>query len=200
MFDYGSAMFARGLLVELVAVLALGVASAGASGTPTITVGPGDSMTIQGSDISCAVSTTAPRAIVCGITGGQKSLRPNSYAVTVADRGAAEFIATGSQQIVGRGVNPAISGAPFNGSSHKPTSYVLAKHEHVILAGTHVACGSLQIDDKQTFGCGIYNTSSGVAGYYVAGTYATTLSDQFAGILRAGKNGVQTLLADYKQP
>lgn len=192
--------FARGLLVALVAVLGLAVGKASASATPTITVGPGDSMTIQGSDIYCAVSTTAPRAIVCGIIGSQKSLRPNSYAITVADSGAVEFIATGSRQVVGRGKNPAVSGAPFKGSSHKPTSVVLAKHEHVILAGTHVACGSLQIDGKQTFSCGIYNTSSGLSGYYVAGTYATTLSDQFAGILRAGKNGVQTLVADYKQP
>jgi hypothetical protein len=193
-------MFVRMLLVTLVAVLGLAVGGADASGTPTITVGPGDSMTIQGSDIYCAVSTTAPRAIVCGIIGNQKSLRPKSYAVTVADKGAVEFVATGSQQVVGRGINPAISGAPFKGSTHKPSSYVLAKHEHVILAGTHIACGALQIDDKQTFGCGFYNTSSGVSGYYVAGTYATTLSDQFAGILRAGKNGVQTLVADYKQP
>lgn len=192
-------MFARRLLVTLVALLGLAVGGASASGTPTITVGPGDSMTIQGSDIFCAVSTTAPRAIVCGI-GNQKSLRPKSYAITVADKGAVEFIATGSQQIVGRGTNPAISGAPFKGSTHKPTSYVLAKHEHVILAGTHIACGALQIDDKQTFSCGFYNTSSGLSGYYVAGTYATTLSDQFAGILRAGKNGVQTVVADYKQP
>jgi hypothetical protein len=193
-------MFARWLLVTLAAMLWLAVEGADASGTPTITVGPGDSMTIQGSDISCVVSTTAPRAIVCGIIGNQKSLRPKSYATTVADKGAAEFIATGSQQIVARGTNPAISGAPFNGSSHKPTSYVLATHEHVILAGSHVACGSLLIEAKQTFGCGIYNTSSGLSGYYVAGTYAATLSGQFAGILRAGKNGVQTVVADYKEP
>lgn len=188
---------ARGLLA---AVLVLALAKVGASGTPTVTVGPGDVMTIRGSDIECVVSTTPPRAIVCGI-GTQKSV-PNSYAITVADRGAAIFIATGSQQTVARAINPAIPGAPFKGGSHKPASYVLAQHEHVVLAGTQVACGALLIDGNrlQTFGCGIYNTSTGTSGYYVAGTYAATISDQFAGILRAGKNGAQTVVADEKQP
>ena len=71
-----------------------------------------------------------------------------------------------------------------------------------MLAGTQVACGALLIDGNrlQTFGCGIYNTSTGTSGYYVAGTYAATISDQFAGILRAGKNGAQTVVADEKQP
>jgi hypothetical protein len=189
--------FARGLLA---AVLVLALARVGDQGTPTVTVGPGDVMTIRGSDIECVVSTTPPRAIVCGI-GGQKSV-PNSYAITVADRGAAIFVATGSQQTVARAINPAIPGAPFKGRSHKPGSYVLAQHEHVVLTGTHVACAALLIDDNklQTFGCGIYNTSTGTSGYYVAGTYAATISDQFAGILRAGKNGAQTVVADEKQP
>ena len=193
-----SMMFAPPLLVT---VIGLAVATGGASSTPTVTVGPGDAMTIRGSDIECVVSTTPPRAIVCGI-GGPKSLRPNSYAFTVADKGAAIFIATGSQRTVARDLNPAISGAPFKGSPHKPTNYVLAKHEHVIVAGTHVACGALQIDDNsvQTFGCGVYNTSTGTSGYYVAGTYATAISNRYVGILRAGKNGVQTVIADDKQP
>jgi len=185
----------------LVAALQLAATNTVATGTPTITVGPGDAMTIQGSNIECFVSTTAPRAIVCGIAR-QKSLLSNSYATTVADKGAAIFIATGSQQTVAREINPAISGAPFKGSPHKPTTYVLAKHEHVILAGTHIACGSLEIDENsvQTFGCGAYNTSTGTSGYYVAGTYATTISDQYAGVLRVGKNGAQTVVAVEKQP
>jgi hypothetical protein len=192
---------ARALLFPLVALVASAamLEPASASATPTITVGPGDAMSVRGSDIECVVSTAAPRAIVCGI-GSEKALSPRSYAITIADKGAAIFVATGSQRTVARAINPAISGAPFKGSSHKPTSYVVAQHEHVILAGTHVACGALLIDQNETFGCGIYKTSSGTSGYYVAGTYAVTLSDRFAGILRAGKNGAQTVVAEDKEP
>jgi hypothetical protein len=187
-----------GLLVALVGVLGLAVASADASGIKTVTVGPGDAIAIHGSDIECVVSTTAPRAIVCAI-GSKKALRLHSYAVTVADKGAAIFVATGSQQVVAREINPAITGAPIKGSGHKPTSYVLANGEGVLVAGTHVECGSVRIDDNtlQTIGCGIYNASSGR--YYAAGTYAATVDDKYAGILRAGKNGAQTVVATEKQ-
>ena len=97
-------LFARGVLTVVFAVLGLAVARTDASGIPTITVGPGDVMTIQDSNIQCAVSTTAPRAVVCGI-GSEQSLLPNSYAVTVADKGAVLFVATGSQRIIARGIN-----------------------------------------------------------------------------------------------
>lgn len=192
-------MFARGSLVPLVAVSAVAVAGASASSTPTITVGPGDTMAIQGSDIHCVISTTLPRAIVCGIAS-QNSTRPHSYAITVADKGVAIFAATGSQQVVAREINPAISGPPNKRASHKPTRYVLAQSEHVLLAGTHVECATVLIDKhtRQTIGCGVLNESS--AGYFISGSYAGTLSDLYAGILRAGKNGAQTVLAVQKQP
>ncbi|MGO9148180.1 MAG: hypothetical protein ACLP1E_06085 [Acidimicrobiales bacterium] len=189
-------LLARGALAVVVAVLGLAVTRADATDTPTITAGPGDVMTIQGSNIQCAVSTTAPRAVVCGV-GSQQSLLPNSYAITVADKGAVLFVATGSQRIIARGINPAISGAPFTGSSHKPTSYVLAKHEHVILAGTHIACAALIVNGVQTFGCGALHS---LAGYYIAGAYAATISGHYVGILRVGENGAQTVVARENQP
>ncbi len=37
-------------------------------------------------------------------------------------------------------------------------------------------------------------------GYYVAGTFATTISEQNAGILRVGKAGAESLVAYEKQP
>jgi hypothetical protein len=182
----------------LVPVLGLAAAQLGVPGTPTVTVGPGDGVSIQGSDIECGVSTGAPRAIVCGI-GGQ-SLRANSYAFTVADKGAAIFSANGGEKTVARALNPVTPGVPFTVTAHKATNYVLAKHEHVILGGTHIACGALLIKGLETFGCGVYNTSTGTTGYYVAGTYATTISDQYVGILRAGKDGAQTVVAYERQP
>jgi len=189
----------RGLLLALVGGLGVAAAGAGASGIKTVTVGPGDAIAIRGADIECVVSTTAPRAIVCGI-GSKKSLRSHSYAITVADKGAAIFAATGSQQVVAREINPVIPGAPITGSSHKPTSYVLANGEGILVAGTHVKCGTVRIDGNtlQTIGCGIYNASSG--GYYFAGSYSATVDDKYAGILRAGKNGAQTVVAVEKQP
>jgi hypothetical protein len=138
--------------------------------------------------------------MVCGI--GHKSLLPKSFAFTVADKGAAIFVATGSQQVIARDLNPAIPGPVFASALHKPTNYVLSKHEHVILGGTHLACGALPIDNQtvETFGCGAYDTATGTSGYYVAGTYAVTISDQYVGILKAGKLGHQTVLAVEKQP
>ena len=182
----------------LAAVLGLAAAEMGVAGTPTVTVGPGDGITIHESDIECVVSTSPPRAMVCGI-GGQ-SLRANSYAFTVADKGAAIFMATGSEKTLARDINPAVPGAPFKGTPHKPPNYVLAQHEHVILAGTHIACGALLIKGLETFGCGAYNTSTGTTGYYVAGTYATTISDQYVGILRAGNHGFQAVVAREREP
>ena len=192
-------LLARWMAVAPLAVLALAAATAGAASPPTVTVGPGDTLTIQGSDIRCVISTSVPRAIVCGIAG-QKAARPQSYAITVADAGVAIFAATGSQKVVARQINPAVSGAPIQSPRHKPSHYVLTKHEDVLLAGTHVECAAVLIDKhtRQTIGCGVLNASSG--GYYVAGTYAATLSDLYAGILRAGTKGIQTVVAIQKQP
>jgi hypothetical protein len=182
----------------LAGLLGLATVGTGSSGTPTVTVGPGDGLTIHGSDIECVISTSGPRAMVCGIGG--RSLRANSYAFTVADKGAGIFVATGSQKTVARALNPAVPGTPFTGTPHKPTNFVLAQHEHVIVAGTHIACGALLIDGLETFGCGAYDTAKGTTGYYVAGTYATTISDKYVGILRAGSNGAQTVVAEERQP
>jgi hypothetical protein len=191
-------LLARWIPVALLAVLAF-AANAAASSPPTITVGPGDALAVKGSDIQCVISTSTPRAIVCGLAG-QKSARAHSYAMTMADEGVAIFAATGSHKIVARAINPSVSGPAIKGSGHKPAHYVLANHEDVLVAGTHVECAAIMIDNhtRQTIGCGILNASSG--GYYVAGTYAATLSDHYAGILRAGTKGAQTVVAIQKQP
>jgi hypothetical protein len=69
------------------------------------------------------------------------------------------------------------------------------------LGGTHIACGSLvESNGLEAFGCGAYDTTSGTSGYYVAGTYAVSISDRFIGILEAGKLGAQTVVAEEKQP
>ena len=195
--------FAPALVVAVLPVLAFANtsgASTPATSVPTITVGPGDGVDIQGSDIECVVSTSGPRAMVCGI--GHKSLLPKSFAFTVADKGAAIFVATGSQEVIARDLNPAIPGPAFASALHKPTTYLLSKHEHVIVGGTHLACGALPIDNQsvETFGCGAYDTATGTSGYYVAGTYAVTISNQYIGILKAGKLGAQTVVAEEKQP
>ena len=199
----GLVKFAPALVVGLFPVLAFAntsAASTPSTSTPTITVGPGDGVNIQGSDIECIISTSGPRAVVCGIGG--KSLRPKSFAFTVADKGAAIFVATGSEQVVARDLNPAIPGPAFVTILHKATNYVLSKHEHVIVGGTHIACAALPIDNQtvETFGCGALDTATGTSGYYVAGTYAVTISDQYIGILKAGKLGAQSVVAKEKQP
>jgi hypothetical protein len=138
--------------------------------------------------------------MVCGIGG--KSLRPKSFAFTVADKGAAIFVATGTEQVIARDLNPSIPGPPFATAPHKATNYLLSRHEHVIVGGTHLACGSLPIDNQtvEAFGCGAYDTATATTGYYVAGTYSVSISDQYVGILKVGKLGAQTVVAEEKQP
>jgi hypothetical protein len=196
--------FAPALVVAVFPVLAFASTSAAstpATSTPTITVGPGDGLSIQGSDIECVVSTSGPRAMVCGIGG--KSLRTKSFAFTVADKGAAIFMATGTEQVIARYLNPAIPGPALANVAHKPANYVLSRNEHVIIGGTHLACGSSQIEDHtvEAFGCGAYDTATAATstGYY-AGTYSVSISSQYVGILKIGKLGAQTVVAEEKEP
>jgi hypothetical protein len=72
----------------------------------------------------------------------------------------------------------------------------------VVLEGTNIVCqsGLAKTGGAETFGCGAYTTSSGSSGYYLAGTFATTISDQSAGILRVDKAGAESLVAYEKEP
>jgi hypothetical protein len=196
--------FAPALVVAVFPVLAFantGAASTPATTTPTITVGPGDGLSVKGSDIECVVSTSAPRAVVCGIGG--KSLRTKSFAFTVADRGAAIFTASGSdEQVVARYLNPAISGPVFANAAHKATNYVLSKNGRIIVGGTHIACEGLPASKQtaQTFACGAYDTAKPSAGYYIDGTYSVSINGQYVGISKVGELGAQTLVADENEP
>ena len=194
---------APALIVAVLPVLALvntSAASAPTTSTPTISVGPGDALSVQGSDIECVVTTSAPRAMVCGI--GAKSLRPKSFAFTVADKGAAIFVVSGTQQVIARDLNPAIPGPGFPNAAHKAAGYVVSRHEHVIVDGTHIACGSLPIDNQtvEAFGCGAYDLATSTSGYYVTGTYSVSISGEYVGILKVGKLGAQTVVAEEKEP
>jgi hypothetical protein len=205
--------FAPALAVALFPLLAFATTSAASTATTggpaitaatsalTLTVGPGDGLSVKGSDIECVVSTSAPRAVVCGIGG--KSLRAKSFAFTVADRGTAIFTASGSdEQVVARYLNPAVPGPDFANASHKPTNYVLGKNGRVIVGGTHIACEGLPAtkQSSQTFACGAYDTAKPSSGYYVAGTYSVAINAQYVGISKVGKLGAQTLVADENEP
>jgi hypothetical protein len=138
--------------------------------------------------------------MVCGI--GAKSLRPKSFAFTVADKGAAIFVVSGTQQVIARDLNPAIPGPGFPNAAHKAAGYVVSRHEHVIVDGTHIACGSLPIDNQtvEAFGCGAYDLATSTSGYYVTGTYSVSISGEYVGILKVGKLGAQTVVAEEKEP
>jgi hypothetical protein len=192
-------MFLAGLLMA--GALSLTMTSAASQSTPTLIVVPGDTMVVQGSDIDCAVPTSAPLAIVCGVVS-HGALRPKSYAIRSAEVTEEIVRATGDHRVVVRATNPAIAGAPFGTTDRKASSFTIAKHEYVVLEGTHIVCqsGPAETGGAETFGCGAYSTSSGGSGYYVAGTFATTISEQNTGILRVGKAGAESLVAYEKQP
>jgi hypothetical protein len=184
----------------LAGALGLTMTNSASQSTPTITVGPGDTMTVQASDIQCAVLKTVPLAIVCGLVS-HRALRPNSYAIRSAEVVEEIVQTSGHHQVVARSTNPVVEGAPFRTTDGHPSNFTLAKHEYVLLEGTHIVCQSgLAKNDVQTSGCGAYSISSGTSGYYVAGSFATTISDQNAAILRVGKAGAESLVAYEKQP
>jgi hypothetical protein len=120
----------------------------------------------------------------------------------VADKGAAIFVVSGTQQVIARDLNPAIPGPGFPNAAHKAAGYVVSRHEHVIVDGTHIACGSLPIDNQtvEAFGCGAYDLATSTSGYYVAGTYSVSISGEYVGILKVGKLGAQTVVAEEKEP
>ena len=181
----------KGLLVLAAAVAWPVVPGASASGTTTLTAGPGDSLAVQGSDLQCAVSATSLRVVSCW-TGTEGSVRLHSYAVAVTDQGADIILAAGKGQVVAHGVNPLVPGPAFTGRAHKPTTYVLARGESVLVAGTHVVCGSFYDSTSRTMavGCGVY----------AAGAYAVTVNDHFAALFREGKASTETVVALKKQP
>jgi hypothetical protein len=195
------------VLARLLLAGVLGLASTSATtgstsqSTRTITVVPGDTMAVQGSDIDCGVPTTAPPAVICAIvTHG--ALRPNSYATRSAQAADEIVRATGDHRVVFRASNPKIKGLPFGITDRTSANFTLAKHEYVVLEGTNVVCqsGLAKTGGAETFGCGAYSSSSLSSGYYLAGTFATTISDQNAAILRVGKAGAESLVAFEKQP
>ena len=184
----------------LAGMLGLQMTTVPSGAAQTMTVVPGDTMSIQGSDIECVVPTTSPVSIVCFLTS-HGGLQANSYAIRSAERDVGIIRATGDHRVLFRASNPAVAGAPAGTSARQPLSLALATHEYVVVGGTHIVCqsGAAAHGRLQTFGCGAYSTSSR-SSYYVAGSYATTISDQNAGILRVGKGGAESLVAYEKQP
>jgi hypothetical protein len=154
----------------LTAVVGLTMTTASSQSTTTVTVVPGDTMLVQGSDIECGVPTTVPVAIVCAVVG-HGAVRTNSYAVRSAQSTEEILRATGDHRVLFRATNPAISGAPFGTTDRKALTFTLAKHEYVVLEGTNIVCqsGLAGKSNTETFGCGSYSTASRSSGYYIAG-------------------------------
>ncbi len=192
-------MAGRGSLVALVVLAALAASSAVAGASSNVIAAePGDTFSIQGSDIQCGVATSGPRAIACYI-GTRQSQRAHSYATDALDQGAFIFAATGNHQVVAKKDNPALTGPVQGGQSHKPTHYTLTKTQRVAVIGTHIQCATgVDANGDQTFGCGLLTATE--YNYWVPGTYGTVISDEGAYILLAGKNGSHTAAAFKKQP
>jgi hypothetical protein len=189
-------------VLALVSLLALANAGRAAAGPALITVEPGDRMAVAGSDIQCGVPTGEAPTIAC-YTGSGHTPLAGSYAVAVSDKETLIFDATGAQSIVAHESNPSVSGALIKGSTRKPTTFVIANGEDVLVAGSHVACAAVRVDGGtvQAFSCGvIVGASLTPSTYFASGTYAASISGQDAGITRTGANGSGTLVALEHQP
>jgi hypothetical protein len=196
-------MVVRGSLVALAALVALVAASAGAGASSTlIAAEPGDTFTIQGTEIQCGVGTNGPRAIACYI-GTQQTQLAHSWATDALDQGAVIFAATGNHQVVAKKLGPAVTGSLLTAPSHKPTHYTLTKAQHVGVVGSRILCNS-GVDDNgnPTFACGVINpprNGTTVAGF-LPGSYVSVISDKGAYIQLVGKNATYTTVAFKQQP
>jgi hypothetical protein len=197
-------MVARGLLAAFVALVALlVVASAGAGASSTLVAAePGDTFSIQGTEIQCGVATNGPRAIACYI-GTEQTQLAHSWATDALDQGALIFAATGKHQIVAKKLGPAVTGSLLTAPSHKPTHTTLTRAQHVGVVGSRILCNS-GVDDNgdQTFACGVINPPRDgitVAGF-LPGTYVSIISDKGAYIQLVGKNATYTTVAFKQQP
>jgi hypothetical protein len=193
----------RASLVVLVALAGLAAASAptGASGT-LIAAEPGDTFSIQGTEIQCGVATSGPRAIACYV-GTARTQLAHSYATDALDQGALIFAATGNHQIVAKKLGPAVTGALLTAPSHKPTHYTLTKAQHVEVVGSRILCnGGVDDNGNPTFACGVINpprNGTTVTGF-LPGTYVSVISDKGAYIQLVGKSATFTTVAFKQQP
>lgn len=193
---------ARRLLVLVVGVLALMAARGFAAGPVTLTVGVGDRLAVQGTDIQCGVPTGTSPVMVCFV-GSRQTPVAGSYGVGVSDKDTEIFDASGSQTIVAQEANPSVSGALVKGSTSKVTTFVISNGEDVLVAGSHVACAAVRIDGGtvQAFSCGVIVGASLTAStYFATGSYSASISAQDAGITRAGANGAATAVLLEHQP
>lgn len=189
--------YARVSLIGIVAVLTLANVSAGATGT-MLAAEPGDTFSIGGTDFQCGVPAAGPGTIVCYL-GTTTTARDHSYAFTALDAGVTLFEPTGSQQVVAKDDNPALSGSAQGAPSHKPAHYTISRSQHLAVIGSHIQCNSgTDPSGDPTFACESFTASEHI--YAVPGTYITVISDKGAYILLAGKDGSHTTVAFEKQP
>jgi hypothetical protein len=181
--------------------LAASSAPTAASGT-LIAAEPGDTFSIQGTEIQCGVATNGPRAIACYI-GTKKTQLAHSWATDTLDQGAVIFAATGNHQVVAKKLGPAVTGSLLTAPSHKPSHYTLTKAQHVGVVGSRILC-NIGIDDNgnPTFACGVINPPRNgitVTGF-LPGSYVSVISDKGADIQLVGKNATYTTVAFKQQP
>jgi hypothetical protein len=193
----------RGSLAVLVALAGLAAAGAASGASATlIAAEPGDTFSIQGTEIQCGVSTSGPRAFACYI-GTEQTQLAHSWATDALDEGAAIFAATGNHQVVAKKLGPTVTGSLLTAPSHKPMHYTLTKAQHVGVVGSRILCNS-GVDDSgnQTFACGVINPPHNgvtVTGF-MPGTYVTIISDKGAYIQLVGENATYTAVAFKQQP
>jgi hypothetical protein len=193
----------RASLAVLLALAGLAAASVAAGASATlIAAEPGDTFTIQGTEIQCGVATSGPRAIACYV-GTRTTQLAHSWATDALDQGALIFAATGNHQIVAKKLGPAVTGSLLTAPTHKPTHYTLTNAQHLGVVGSRILCSS-GVDDNgnQTFACGVINPPRNgfTVNGFLPGTYVSVISDEGAYIQLVGKNATYTTVAFKQQP
>jgi hypothetical protein len=146
-----------------------------------IALNAGDQMAVSGTQLRCAVSSSLPRTIVCGL-GDRHEPFPGSYGFAIADRAALFLKASASRQpeLVLRKTQPKLVGASFPSTHGVPRTRTVKLGTGLEVSGTHIAC--VVTPDRQGLvgvACGLHTPSSDV---FVYGSYLGVVTSRYASL------------------
>jgi hypothetical protein len=194
-------LLAAGIVWGAAAPMSLAALSRGSAAAP-VTLAAGDRVVVEGSRLTCAVSTGSgaanPTTIVCG-EGNIASPSPGTYAFALADAAVLVLKASASGQpaLVVRKEQPTAIGGPFPLSKRGASqSLRVAVGGVFVVGGTDVLCAVTKQSGEPSITCGLAASS----GTFVVGSYAAVLSKRLVVLSRLLPNDVPKTITVVAQP
>ena len=198
-------MVARASLSVVVIVVAVTVgmsrvitvrAASRTSREVVVALNAGDQVAVSGTHLRCAVSSSLPRTIACGL-GDRHEPFAGSYGFAIADRAALFLRASASRrpELVLREMQPKLVGASFPSTHGVPRTRTVRLGTVLEVSGTHVVCGVMRRPpDRQglaTVVCGLHTTNSDV---FVYGSYLGMVTARYASLQQPSQHGLKTVI------